>query len=235
MSTVKAAKISKIQWVLQDFPEELVKLPNNELIAICAAACFLATNAFSRKLSKYVQTPKSIRQLSELLIPHTSQTFLRSSNTNFVEKITKAFLLADTSLYKLNNKHIKSHFIYQYISHSWPYKATCRKTEVQLSTDELQRKRNTVRDIPIFLVVDESTLCSLQYVNILVGCLETPHINNLFDCQPLSGASNSNSNLKQLMMQLDLMQSTETFPVFYCLMLQNIYGGCWCSTKISLS
>ena len=38
---------------------------------------------------------------------YTSQTFLRSSDTDFVEKVTKAFLSADIPLYKLNNTHIK--------------------------------------------------------------------------------------------------------------------------------
>ena len=51
---------------------------------------------FHRNTSKHQQVLGSCR--SEDLIPQTSQTFLRSSDTDFVEKVTKAFLFADTSL-----------------------------------------------------------------------------------------------------------------------------------------
>ena len=79
---------------------------------------------------------------SELIIPHTSQTFLRSSNTDFVEQITKAFLSADIPLYKLSNKRIKN--LFHDIGHSLPSETTCRKTELHLSADEFQRIRNAI-------------------------------------------------------------------------------------------
>ena len=43
---VKATKPCKIQSVLQDFPEEFMKLPSKIFIDICAALQFLATNTF---------------------------------------------------------------------------------------------------------------------------------------------------------------------------------------------
>ena len=43
-----------------------------------------------------------------------------------------------------------------------------------------------------FFLVDESTLSGTQYLNILVGSLETPHVSYLYDCQPLKCAPNSN-------------------------------------------
>ena len=43
-----------------------------------------------------------------------------------------------------------------------------------------------------FFIVDESTFSGAQYLNILVGCLETPHVSYLYDCQPLKCAPNSN-------------------------------------------
>ena len=44
----------------------------------------------------------------------------------------------------------------------------------------------------IFFIVDESTLSGTQYLNILVGRLETPHVSYLYDCQPLKCAATSN-------------------------------------------
>ena len=120
----------------------------------------------------------------------TSQTFLRSSDTNFVEKVTKAFLSADIPMYKLNNTHIKN--LFRDIGHRLLSEITCRRTALQLSEDKLKRIRNAVHDKQIFLIVDESTLSGTQYLNILVGNLETPHVSYLYDCQPLKCAPNSN-------------------------------------------
>ena len=43
-----------------------------------------------------------------------------------------------------------------------------------------------------FLIVDESTLSGMQYLNILVGSLETPRISYLYDCQFLKCAPSRN-------------------------------------------
>ena len=116
--------------------------------------------------------------------------FLRSSDTDFVEKVTKAFLTTDIPLYKLNNMHIKNLFCD--IGHRLPSETTCRRIALQSSEDELKRIRNAVHDKQIFLVADESTLFGTQYLNILVRSLETPQVSHLYDCQPLKYAPNSN-------------------------------------------
>ena len=85
---------------------------------------------------------KALGSRFENLNLQTSQTFLRSSETNFVEKVTKAFLSADIPLYKLVNTHIKSLFCD--IGHRLPSETTCRRTALQLSKDELKRIRNAV-------------------------------------------------------------------------------------------
>ena len=55
----------------------------------------------------------------------TLQTFLRSSNSDFAEKVTKAFLSADISLYKLNNKHVKN--LFSDVNNSLPADTICKK------------------------------------------------------------------------------------------------------------
>ena len=76
-------------------------------------------------------------------------------------------MFADIPLYKLNNKHMKNPF--HDIGHSLLSETTCRKTVLPLSADKLQRVKNAVHDKHIFLVVYESTLSGMQYLNILVG------------------------------------------------------------------
>ena len=87
-----------------------------------------------RNTSKHQNT---LRSRSENLIPQTSQTCLRSSDTDFVEKVTKAFLSADIPLYKLNNTHIKN--LFRGIGHRLPSETTGRRTVLQLSEDELKQ------------------------------------------------------------------------------------------------
>ena len=162
---------------------------NNQLycnLCNCAVSCnkrFLVDS--HRDTSKH---QKALDSRSENLIPQTLQTFLRSSDTDFVEKVTNAFLSADISFYKLNN--IQN--LFRGIGHRLPSETTCRQTTLHLSKDELKRIRNAVHDKQIFVIVDESTLSGTQQLNILVGSLDTPHVSYLYDCQPLKCAPKSN-------------------------------------------
>ena len=164
---------------------------NNQLycnLCNCAVSCnkhFLVVS--HRNTLKH---QKALGSRSENLIHQTSQTFLRSSDTDFVEKVTKAFLSADIYLYKFNNMHIKN--LFRDIGHRLPSETTCTGTALQLSEGKLKPMQNAVYDKQTFLIVDESILSGTQYLNTLVGSLETPHISCLYDCQPLNCAPNSN-------------------------------------------
>ena len=142
-------------------------------------------------IKKSSNTKERLEADLTLLIPNTLQTFLKSSDTDFVEKVSKAFFSANIPLNKLNNKHIKNRFCD--IGHSLPSETTCRRTVLQLREDELQRIRNAINYKQIFLVVAENTLSGTPYLNILVRRLEIPDVSYLCDCQPLACAPNSNS------------------------------------------
>ena len=117
--------------------------PNNELYSnfcCCAVSCDKNFLVESHQNTSKHQTALGSR--SEQPIPHTLQMFLRSSNTDFVEKVTEAFLSADIPLYKLNSNFIKNLFLDN--GHSLLSETTCRKTALQLSVVELQRIRNVV-------------------------------------------------------------------------------------------
>ena len=79
---------------------------------------------------------KALGNRSENFIPQTSQTFLKNSDTDFVEKVTKAFLFANIPLYNFNNTHIKN--LFRNIGHRLPSETTCKQTALQLSEDELK-------------------------------------------------------------------------------------------------
>ena len=125
MLKVKTTYEYKIQSIVKDFPDEFLQSINNELYCnfcncvVSCNKCFLVDS--HQNMSKH---QKALGSRSEDLIPQTSQTFLRSSDTDFVEKVTHAFLSADIPLYKLNNMHFKN--IFCDIGHSLPSETTCR-------------------------------------------------------------------------------------------------------------
>ena len=125
MPKVKTIYTYKIQFIVKEFPDEFMENINSQLycnLCDCAVSCnkhFLVDS--HRNTFKH---QKALGSRPENLIPQTSQTFLRSSDTDFVEKITKAFLSVDIPLYKLNNSHIKN--LFHDIGHRLPSEPTCR-------------------------------------------------------------------------------------------------------------
>ena len=87
-----------------------------------------------------------------------------------------------------------------------------------LSEDEFKRIRNAVYDKQTFLIVDESTVSGTQYLNILVGGLETPRVSYLYDCQPLKCAPNSNIIAQAVD---DAVRNLAINRNFFCLLLSN--------------
>ena len=122
---------------------------------------------------------------------------------------------ADITLYKLNNTHIKN--LSRDIGHRLPSETTCRRTALQLSKDELKRMRNAIHDEQI-LLIDESTMSCMHYLNILMGSLETPHVSYLYDCQPLKCAPNSNINAQAVD---DAVRNLEINRSIFCLLLSD--------------
>ena len=112
MPKVKTTYAYQIQSIVKEFPDEFMESFNNQLycnLCNCVVSC---NNAFLLILIENTSKhQKALGSRSENLIPQTSQTFLRSSDTDFVEKVTKAFLSANIPLYKLNNTHIKTSFV----------------------------------------------------------------------------------------------------------------------------
>ena len=93
-------------------------------------------------------------------------TFLKSSNQNFVKKMTTAILYADITLYKLNSQHMTN--LFQEISRSLPSKNTCRKTVLESQKREILRVETALDNRRNILIVDESTLSATPYSNIPV-------------------------------------------------------------------
>ena len=135
MPKAKTTYAFKIQSIVNKLLDKFLESINNQLyynLCNCAVSCnkcFLVDS--HRNTSKH---QKALDSRFENLIPQTSQMFLRSSDTDFVEKVTNAFLFADILLYKLNNTHINDSFVT--LVTDCHLKTTCRRTALQLSEDE---------------------------------------------------------------------------------------------------
>ena len=163
--------------------------PNNEFYGkLCSCTVFWKLRLSCRKSSKYIQTPKNVRQQFSTTNPTHFANVFEEQRHQFCEKVTKTFSSADISMYKLNDKHIKNLFLD--IGPTLLSETICIKTVPQLSADELERIRKAVHHEQIFLVLHESTLSGKQYLNILIGSLATPHVSY---CQPPLCAPNNNS------------------------------------------
>ena len=99
-----------------------------------------------------------------------------------------------------------------------PSETNCRRTALQLREEELKRIRNAVNDKQIFLIVNESNVSGTQYLNILVGSLETPLVSYLYDCQPLKYAPNSNIIAQAVD---DAVRNLGINRSFFCLLLSD--------------
>ena len=120
ITKVKATDTSKIH----DTFEKFMKNPNNTLNCnFCS--CVVFCNELLLKVIEISQIPNAFGCRSKLLLPRTLQTFLRSSNTDFMKKITKVFLSANILMCKLNNKHTTS--LLHDIVYSLPSETTCKK------------------------------------------------------------------------------------------------------------
>ena len=76
--------------------------------------------------------------------------------------------------------------------------------------------RNIVHGKQIFLVVEKSNLLGIKYLNILMGSVETTHVNYLHDYQSLPCAPSSNSATETVSNTVRSHEITEALCVFCC-------------------
>ena len=124
MPKVKTTYAYEIKFIVKEFPDEFMESINNQLYCnLCNCGFFCNQHFLVDSHQNTSKHQKALGSRSENLIPQTSQTFFRSSDTNFVEKVTKAFLSADILLYELNNTHIKN--LFRDIGHRLPSETIC--------------------------------------------------------------------------------------------------------------
>ena len=85
MPKVKTAYAYKVQSIVKEFPDEFMESVNNQLycnLCNCAVSCNKRFLVDSHQNTSKLQ--RALCSRSDNIIPHTSQTFLRSSGIDFV-------------------------------------------------------------------------------------------------------------------------------------------------------
>ena len=105
----KTTNAYKIQSIVKEFPDEFMESINNQLYYNLSNRAISCNKRFfvdsHRNTSKH---QKALGSKSENLIP---QTFLRSSDTDFVEKVTRHFCLLIFLCTSLTIRILKTSFV----------------------------------------------------------------------------------------------------------------------------
>ena len=76
-----------------------------------------------------------------------------------------------------------------------PSETAARSSVNQLAYQKEENIRKLLRDKEVFLTVDEAEANKQEYINVLVGSLDTPNKTFLIECLPLESGSNVNSSI----------------------------------------
>ena len=76
-----------------------------------------------------------------------------------------------------------------------PSETAARSSVDQLAYQKEKNIRELLRDKEVFLTVDEAEANKQEYINVLVGSLDTPNKTFLIECLPLEIGSSVNSSI----------------------------------------
>ena len=115
------------------------------------------------------------------------QTFLPLPlSTTYTNQVVKAFLVADIPLYKLQNSEMIK--LFYSIGNPLPSETTCQRKINDLADEELERIKSLLTE-DVFMVIDESELCGLHYLNVLVGSMNHPQVAYLISATQIADSS----------------------------------------------
>lgn len=192
MPKVAKSDISKINKIIDLYPNEFLRNPTNELF------CNMCHTIVNHSKMYFVETHRSTaRHIKQSNLDNVrKQKFIVMNKPDFVKNVLKAFLSADIPLWKLRNKQLKH--LFESIGQPLPSDQTCRLQLENLYAEEMNRIKDFIRNEPMFLMIDETQISGRRFVNIIVGKLEFPDKTLLFDCSPQSGPVNAESILRNI-------------------------------------
>jgi len=204
--------ICKARQNVRLYPTQFIISPSNELY--CQICETLVQCDKQSRVIQHIETSKHQRLLQK---PSSSkQQFLNTQSSDFTTKVVNAFLSADIPLHKLRNGRLRQ--LFQDIGHPLPSESTCRSQVSVLADAESNRIKELMAGKQLFMVVDESDMNGTQYMNILVGNIESPQTTFVYDCIPLKSSPDSACVIRIID---DTIRSLETDRQNFCLLLSD--------------
>ena len=126
---------------------------------------------------------------------------------DFTESVTRAFLSADIPLKKLQNKELKQ--LFKDIGKTLPSESACRRKAAEMGEREIDRAKNLIHELKIFLVVDESEIS---------GLLDEPDKTYLIACKVLPKSPTAQSICQEID---DCLRFLDVTRNNFCLLLSD--------------
>ena len=126
---------------------------------------------------------------------------------DFTESVTRAFLSADIPQKKLQNKKLKQ--LFKDIGKTLPSESACRRKAAEMGEREIDRAKNLIHELKIFLVVDESEIS---------GLLDEPDKTYLIACKVLPKSPTAQSICQEID---DCLRFLDVTRNNFCLLLSD--------------
>ena len=167
------SSLSKVRVYVARYPTEFMAITSGEPFCTLCSSILSHDKKFS--VDKHRQSKKhhkslmstSKQQQQPLSIPTASFDW-----NDYVGKVTTAFLLADTPLYKLSIPDVQA--LFKYVGQRAPFESACRKRIHNMGKCEVNQIRNILLDKVIFMVIDEADVSGCKHINILVEDIDQP-------------------------------------------------------------
>ena len=141
MPKVKKLLLSKINSIITRHPTEFGKTLILQLF--CNICNFVVKCDKQFLVDNHRRTAKHQKQLpSSSTSPPQSQSFIQLGPKDFTKSVTRAFLSADISLKKLQNKELKQ--IFKDIGKTLSSESTCRRKAAEMGEKEIDRVKNLI-------------------------------------------------------------------------------------------
>ena len=194
MPKVKVSNCNKAKVYEKEFPGEFIVNCNQDLfcticsnVVACEKRFTVERHRATTKHKKYIsllkeeKTDKDEKKLKK-------QTFFRPvAKKPFTEKVVQTFLAADIPLYKLRNPHLVQ--LFADLGQSVPSESSCRNYVETLAESETERLCQLFENKNVFIVIDETKLKKVKYVNVVIGDIAVPEKTYLLDCSEIETAN----------------------------------------------
>lgn len=181
---------TKIKSYVNEYPKEFSVNSDFLFCSLCAVNVNASKRYFvdSHRASSKHQLKLKTKSASQPTIAEAIHSV--SKKADFYDDVTKAFLSADIPLEKLNNPQLRS--LFENMKTPLPSESAARSRVEKISDECIEHVKEKLKGVDVFIVVDESEIRDVSFVNILVGRIDDPQTTYLIMTKDLEHAPNKN-------------------------------------------